>query len=295
MVQITEVQLNNRKISNRDPAIVIAGMNVIESEELCISVAGELKNICERNNVDFIFKASYDKANRSSIDSFRGPGIDQGLKILKTVKDKFNVPIISDIHEPSQAETAAEVLDVIQIPAFLSRQTDLIKAACETEKVINVKKAQFLSPAQMMNIIEKCNHFGNENILLCERGSIFGYDNLIVDFLGIDEIKKIAPTILDITHSLQLPGGKGKSADGRSSQAKALGTAAAAIGLAGFFIEVHPTPENALCDGASATRLSEFESLLLELKKFDELSKSCLLYTSPSPRDRIASRMPSSA
>ena len=274
MVRITEVQLNNRKISNRDPAIVIAGMNVIESEELCISVAGELKNICERNNVDFIFKASYDKANRSSIDSFRGPGIDQGLKILKTVKDEFNVPIISDIHEPSQAETAAEVLDVIQIPAFLSRQTDLIKAACETEKVINVKKAQFLSPAQMMNIIEKCNHFGNENILLCERGSIFGYDNLIVDFLGIDEIKKIAPTILDITHSLQLPGGKGKSADGRSSQAKALGTAAAAIGLAGFFIEVHPSPENALCDGASATRLSEFESLLLELKKFDELSKS---------------------
>jgi 2-dehydro-3-deoxyphosphooctonate aldolase (KDO 8-P synthase) len=274
MVHITEVQLNNRKISNGDPAIVIAGMNVIESEELCISVAGELKNICERNNVDFIFKASYDKANRSSIDSFRGPGIDQGLKILKTVKDEFNVPIISDIHEPSQAETAAEVLDVIQIPAFLSRQTDLIKAACETGKVINVKKAQFLSPAQMMNIIEKCNHFGNENILLCERGSIFGYDNLIVDFLGIDEIKKIAPTILDITHSLQLPGGKGKSADGRSSQAKVLGTAAAAIGLAGFFIEVHPSPENALCDGASATRLSEFESLLLELKKFDELSKS---------------------
>ena len=274
MVQITEVQLNNRKISNRDPAIVIAGMNVIESEELCISVAGELKNICERNNVDFIFKASYDKANRSSIDSFRGPGIDQGLKILKTVKDEFNVPIISDIHEPSQAKAAAEVLDVIQIPAFLSRQTDLIKAACETEKVINVKKAQFLSPAQMMNIIEKCNHFGNKNILLCERGSIFGYDNLIVDFLGIDEIKKIAPTILDITHSLQLPGGKGKSADGRSSQAKVLGTAAAAIGLAGFFIEVHPNPENALCDGASATRLSEFESLLLELKKFDELSKS---------------------
>ena len=274
MVRITEVQLNNRKISNMDPAIVIAGMNVIESEELCISVAGELKNICERNNVDFIFKASYDKANRSSIDSFRGPGIDQGLKILKTVKDEFNVPIISDIHEPSQAEAAAEVLDVIQIPAFLSRQTDLIKAACETEKVINVKKAQFLSPAQMMNIIEKCNHFGNENILLCERGSIFGYDNLIVDFLGIDEIKKIAPTILDITHSLQLPGGKGKSADGRSSQAKVLGTAAAAIGLAGFFIEVHPSPEKALCDGASATRLSEFESLLLELKKFDELSKS---------------------
>ena len=274
MVRITEVQLNNRKISNRDPAIFVAGLNVIESEELCISIAGELKNICERNNVDFIFKASYDKANRSSIDSFRGPGIDQGLKILKTVKDEFNVPIISDIHEPSQAETAAEVLDVIQIPAFLSRQTDLIKAACETEKVINVKKAQFLSPAQMMNIIEKCNHFGNENILLCERGSIFGYDNLIVDFLGIDEIKKIAPTILDITHSLQLPGGKGKSADGRSSQAKVLGTAAAAIGLAGFFIEVHPSPENALCDGASATRLSEFESLLLELKKFDELSKS---------------------
>ena len=274
MVQITEVQLKNRKISNRDPAIFIVGMNVIESEELCISIAGELKNICERNNVDFIFKASFDKANRSSIDSFRGPGIDQGLKILKTVKDEFNVPVISDIHEPSQAEGAAEVLDVIQIPAFLSRQTDLIKAACETEKVINVKKAQFLSPAQMMNIIEKCNHFGNENILLCERGSIFGYDNLIVDFLGIDEIKKIAPTILDITHSLQLPGGKGKSADGRSSQAKVLGTAAAAIGLAGFFIEVHPAPENALCDGASATRLSEFESLLLELKKFDELSKS---------------------
>jgi len=274
MVQIKEAQLNDRKISNSDPAIFIAGMNVIESEELCISVAKELKKICEKNDVDFIFKASFDKANRSSIDSFRGPGVDQGLEILKKVKDELNIPIISDIHEPSQAETAAEVLDVIQIPAFLSRQTDLIKAACETKKVINIKKAQFLSPPQMMNIIEKCNHFGNQNILLCERGSIFGYDNLIVDFLGIDEIKKIAPTILDITHSLQLPGGKGKSADGRSFQAKVLGTAAAAIGLAGFFIEVHPSPENALCDGASATKLSDFESLLIELKKFDEVSKS---------------------
>ena len=274
MVQIKEAQLNDRKISNNDPAIFIAGMNVIESEELCISVAKELKKICEKNDVDFIFKASFDKANRSSIDSFRGPGVDQGLEILKKVKDELNIPIISDIHEPSQAETAAEVLDVIQIPAFLSRQTDLIKAACETKKVINIKKAQFLSPPQMMNIIEKCNHFGNQNILLCERGSIFGYDNLIVDFLGIDEIKKIAPTILDITHSLQLPGGKGKSADGRSFQAKVLGTAAAAIGLAGFFIEVHPSPENALCDGESATKLSEFESLLIELKKFDEVSKS---------------------
>ena len=274
MVQITEIQLNDRRISNRDPAIMIAGLNVIESEELCMSVAGELKKICEKNSVDLIFKASFDKANRSSIASFRGPGVDQGLKILKKVKNEFNVPIISDIHEPAQAETAGEILDVIQIPAFLSRQTDLIKAACETKKVINIKKAQFLSPLQMMNIIEKCNHFGNQKILLCERGSIFGYDNLIVDFLGIDEIKKIAPTILDITHSLQIPGGKGKSADGRSSQAKVLGTAAAAIGLAGFFIEVHPSPENALCDGASATKLSEFESLLLELKKFDELSKS---------------------
>ena len=274
MVQIKEAQLNDLKISNNDPAIFIAGMNVIESEELCISVAKELKKICEKNDVDFIFKASFDKANRSSIDSFRGPGVDQGLEILKKVKDELNIPIISDIHEPSQAETAAEVLDVIQIPAFLSRQTDLIKAACETKKVINIKKAQFLSPPQMMNIIEKCNHFGNQNILLCERGSIFGYDNLIVDFLGIDEIKKIAPTILDITHSLQLPGGKGKSADGRSFQAKVLGTAAAAIGLAGFFIEVHPSPENALCDGASATKLSDFESLLIELKKFDEVSKS---------------------
>ena len=274
MVQITEIQLNNRKISNRDPAIMIAGMNVIESEELCMSVAGELVKICEKNNIDLIFKASFDKANRSSIASFRGPGVDQGLKILKKVKDEFNVPIISDIHEPAQAETAGEILDVIQIPAFLSRQTDLIKAACETKKVINIKKAQFLSPLQMMNIIEKCNHFGNQNILLCERGSIFGYDNLIVDFLGLDKIKKIAPTIFDITHSLQIPGGKGTSADGRSSQAKVLGTAAAAIGLAGFFIEVHPSPENALCDGPSATRLSEFESLLLELKKFDELSKA---------------------
>ena len=199
MVQITEVLLNKRKISNSDPAILMAGMNVIESEELCMSVAGELKKICEKNNIDFIFKASFDKANRSSIDSFRGPGVDQGLKILKNVKDEFNVSIISDIHEPSQAEAAGEVLDVIQIPAFLSRQTDLIKAACETKKVINIKKAQFLSPLQMINIIEKCNHFGNQNILLCERGSIFGYDNLVVDFLGLDEIKKIAPTILDLS------------------------------------------------------------------------------------------------
>ena len=242
------------------------------------------KDELRRSSVSIIFQDNNLLTDFTAIENVMMPLLIKNIhkeeakykaqKILKTVKDEFNVPIISDIHEPSQAETAAEVLDVIQIPAFLSRQTDLIKAACETEKVINVKKAQFLSPAQMKNIIEKCNHFGNENILLCERGSIFGYDNLIVDFLGIDEIKKIAPTILDITHSLQLPGGKGKSADGRSSQAKVLGTAAAAIGLAGFFIEVHPSPENALCDGASATRLSEFESLLLELKKFDELSKS---------------------
>ena len=270
-----KINFKNIEISNSSPIIIIAGLNVFEDLTMASQVASDLKKITDRLGLPFIFKASFDKANRSSVDSYRGPGLKQGIKFFSEIKKTFDIPIITDVHEIGQVEKISEVADIIQIPAFLCRQTDLIKAACETKLPLNIKKGQFLSPGQMLNIINKCHAFDNKNIILCERGSSFGYNNLIVDFLGISELKNFKkPVILDVTHSLQIPGGQGNAADGRSSQALDLALAGTAIGLAGLFIEVHPDPKKALCDGPSATRLDEIENILSKIKSIDNIVKS---------------------
>ncbi|MDA9623646.1 3-deoxy-8-phosphooctulonate synthase [Rhodobiaceae bacterium] len=269
-----KINIGNISLSNSSQICVIAGLNVLENPQMTFDVASYLKKITKNLEIPFIFKASFDKANRSSVESFRGPGLNEGIKIFEEVKKSLNVPIITDIHEISQIEKIAEVVDIIQIPAFLCRQTDLIEAACKSNLPLNIKKGQFLSPGQMSNIIDKCSSFGNDDIMLCERGSSFGYNNLIVDFLGVSELKETqSPVILDVTHSLQLPGGQGNSA-GRSNQALDLALCGAAIGLAGIFLEVHPNPENALCDGPSATKLDEIGNILLKVKALDDMVKS---------------------
>ena len=270
-----EIKIKEINLSNNSPMTIIAGLNILEDEDMALDVAEKLKEITTKHNIPFVFKASFDKANRSSIDSYRGPGIEVGKKIFKSIKKNIDVPIITDIHEEGQIEEISQVVDILQIPAFLCRQTDLISAACKTQLPLNIKKGQFLSPYQMKNIIEKCNSFGNDNIILCERGSSFGYDNLIVDFLGISEQKAFNyPIILDVTHSLQLPGGQGNSAGGRSHQAEDLARAAIALKISGLFIEVHPNPDKALCDGPSATKLEDFEDMIIKIKKIDALVKS---------------------
>ena len=270
-----EIKIKEINLSNNSPMTIIAGLNVLEDEDMALDVAEKLKEITTKHNIPFVFKASFDKANRSSIDSYRGPGLEAGKKIFESIKKNISVPIITDIHEEGQIEEISQVVDILQIPAFLCRQTDLISAACKTQLPLNIKKGQFLSPYQMKNIIEKCNSFGNDNIILCERGSSFGYDNLIVDFLGISEQKSFNyPIILDVTHSLQIPGGKGNSAGGRSHQAEDLARAAIALKISGLFIEVHPNPDKALCDGPSATKLEDFEDMITKIKKIDDLVKS---------------------
>ena len=270
-----EIKIKEINLSNNSPMTIIAGLNVLEDEDMALDVAEKLKEITTKHNIPFVFKASFDKANRSSIDSYRGPGLEAGKKIFESIKKNISVPIITDIHEEGQIEEISQVVDILQIPAFLCRQTDLISAACKTQLPLNIKKGQFLSPYQMKNIIEKCNSFGNDNIILCERGSSFGYDNLIVDFLGISEQKAFNyPIILDVTHSLQLPGGQGNSAGGRSHQAEDLARAAIALKISGLFIEVHPNPDKALCDGPSATKLENFEDMITKIKKIDDLVKS---------------------
>ena len=270
-----EIKVKEISISNNSPMTIIAGLNVLEDENMALKVAEQLKEIPIKHNIPFIFKASFDKANRSSIESYRGPGLKSGIKIFKSIKKHLDLPIITDIHEKGQIEEIAQVVDILQIPAFLCRQTDLISAACKTQLPLNIKKGQFLSPYQMKNIIDKCYSFGNDNIILCERGSSFGYDNLIVDFLGISEQKTFNfPIILDVTHSLQLPGGQGNSAGGRSHQAEDLARAAIALKISGLFIEVHPNPDEALCDGPSATRLEDFEDMIVKVKLIDDLVKS---------------------
>ena len=270
-----EIKIKEINLSNNSPMTIIAGLNVLENEDMALDVAEKLKEITTKHNIPFVFKASFDKANRSSIDSYRGPGLKAGKKIFESIRKNISVPIITDIHEEGQIEEISQVVDILQIPAFLCRQTDLISAACKTQLPLNIKKGQFLSPYQMKNIIEKCNSFGNDNIILCERGSSFGYDNLIVDFLGISEQKAFNyPIILDVTHSLQLPGGQGNSAGGRSHQAEDLARAAIALKISGLFIEVHPNPDKALCDGPSATKLEDFEDMITKIKKIDDLVKS---------------------
>jgi 2-dehydro-3-deoxyphosphooctonate aldolase (KDO 8-P synthase) len=261
------------KFSNESPFVLIGGMNVIESEDLVMEVARTFVEVTGDLGIPYVFKASFDKANRSSIRSFRGPGLEKGLEILAKVKREFGVPILTDVHEPHQAAPAAQVADILQLPAFLARQTDLVVAIASTGAAINVKKPQFLAPQEMKHIIDKCREAGNERVILCERGSSFGYNNLVVDMLGMDEMKALAPVVFDATHALQRPGGRTDSAGGRRAQAAALARSGIALGIAGLFLEAHPDPDQALCDGPSALPLPALRPYLEQMLAVDRLVK----------------------
>lgn len=249
-------------------------MNVIEAEDIMMEVAGRFVEVTSRLRIPYVFKASFDKANRSSINSFRGPGLEKGLGLLSKVKERFGVAVLTDVHEPHQAAPAAAVADVLQIPAFLARQTDLVVAVAKTGAAINVKKPQFLAPKEMQHMINKCREAGNDRVILCERGSSFGYNNLVVDMLGMDLMKPMAPVVFDATHALQRPGGRADSADGRREQAAVLARSGMAVGLAGLFLEAHPDPDKALCDGPCALRLNALEPYLEQMLAIDRLVKS---------------------
>lgn len=270
---IQSVNVAQLEVANDKPFVLFGGMNVLESRDLAMKIAEHYVNVCQTLNIPYVFKASFDKANRSSVNSYRGPGLDEGLKIFEEIKSTFNVPIITDVHEPYQAQPVSEVVDVIQLPAFLARQTDLVVAMAETDAVINVKKPQFLAAHEMRHIITKFAEAGNENVMLCERGSCFGYNNLIVDMLAMDEMKNYAPVIFDATHALQKPGGRSDSADGRRAQAAQLARSGMAVGIAGLFIEAHPDPSKAKCDGPCALPLDKLEPYLKQMKAIDELVK----------------------
>jgi 2-dehydro-3-deoxyphosphooctonate aldolase (KDO 8-P synthase) len=270
----SHLQLGDIRIGNDQPFVLFGGMNVLESQEMAFEIAESYIDICQRLDIGYVFKASFDKANRSSLHSFRGPGLEKGIQWLADIKEKYNVPIITDVHEPYQAAPVAEVADIIQLPAFLSRQTDLVQAMAKTDAIINIKKAQFLAPHEMRHIMNKCLEAGNDKIILCERGTAFGYNNLVVDMLGFDTMKQMdVPVFFDVTHSLQQPGGRSDSAGGRREQITTLARAGMATGLAGLFLEAHPEPEKAKCDGPCALRLSQLEAFLKQLKQIDTLVK----------------------
>ncbi len=274
MNTISHVKVQNITVSNKAPFVLFGGMNVLESEDLAMRIAEKYKEVTTKLGIPYIFKASFDKANRSSVHSYRGPGMEEGLRLFQRIKAEFDVPIITDVHEPYQAAPVAEVVDVIQLPAFLARQTDLVVAMAKTGAVINVKKPQFLAPHEMAHIIKKFGEAGNERIILCERGSCYGYNNLVVDMLGMDLMKPMAPVIFDATHALQMPGGRSDSADGRRKQAAQLARSGIALGIAGLFIESHPDPDNAKCDGPCALPLDQLEAYLTQMKAVDDLVKS---------------------
>ncbi len=268
-------QVGKVKVGGGRPLFVIAGPCVIENEKITLKVAERLKRITGDIKVPWIFKSSFDKANRSSIGSFRGPGLEKGLKILAKVKKEFSVPVLSDIHEPAQARPAAEVLDVIQIPAFLCRQTDLILAAAKTGKVLNIKKGQFLSPEDMKNVVKKAEKGGAKKIILTERGSSFGYSNLVVDMRSLVIMGKLGwPVVFDATHSVQIPGGLGHASGGEREFVAPLARAAVAAGVDGVFMEVHPDPDKALCDGPNSLDIFELKDLLIEIKTIDKVVKA---------------------
>lgn len=270
-----QIKVGDLTCSNDLPFVLFGGMNVLESEGLAMEVAAAYQDVTEKLGIPWVFKASFDKANRSSLTSFRGPGLDKGLEILARIKEGFGVPIITDIHEPEQAAPAAEVADVIQLPAFLSRQTDLVHAMAKTGAVINIKKAQFLAAHEMRHILNKCVEAGNDQLMLCERGTMFGYNNLVVDTLAFGEMKAFEyPVIFDVTHALQRPGARSDSADGRRQQVLELGRAGMSQGIAGLFLESHPDPDNAKCDGPCALPLDQLEPFLAQMKAFDQLAKS---------------------
>jgi len=274
MKSIEQVYVSNIKVSNTSPFVLFGGMNVLESKDLAMKIAETYKEITTKLGIPYVFKASFDKANRSSVNAYRGPGMEEGLRIFESIKKEFDVPIITDVHECHQAAPVAEVVDVIQLPAFLARQTDLVVAMAKTGAVINVKKPQFLAPHEMAHIINKFDEAGNNNIILCERGSCYGYNNLVVDMLGMDLMKPMAPVIFDATHALQMPGGRSDSADGRRKQAAQLAKSGIALGIAGLFIESHPDPDNAKCDGPCALPLNKLEAYLTQMKAVDDLVKS---------------------
>jgi len=268
---ITKVPVKNLTIGRPEPMILISGPCVIEDEKTTFNIASRLKQITDKLNIPFIFKASYDKANRTSIDSYRGPGIEKGLDVLSAIRKELDVPIISDVHRLGEVDLAASVLDVIQIPAFLCRQTDLLLATAETGKPINVKKGQFLAPWDMKNVVKKISSTGNNKIILTDRGVSFGYNNLVSDFRCIKIMHETGcPVIFDATHSVQLPGGAGSSSAGQSEFAPLLARAAIAVGADGLFIETHENPEKALSDGPNAIRLDEMEPLLIQLKAIEK-------------------------
>jgi len=269
------LQLGQIRIANTEPLLLIGGMNVLESEELALRVAAEFKRVCSALGIPYVFKASFDKANRSSISSFRGPGLERGLQMLARIKQEFGVPILTDVHEPGQAAAVAEVADILQLPAFLSRQTDLVLALARTGAMINIKKAQFLAPQEMRHILRKFEEAGNDRLMLCERGSCFGYNNLVVDMLGFPQMKKFGyPLLFDVTHALQMPGGRADSAGGRRQDVLSLARAGISQGLAGLFLEAHPEPDEALCDGPCALPLNQLEPFLAQLQALDTLVKS---------------------
>lgn len=259
---------------NSLPLMLLGGMNVLESAELADEVAQAYVAVTQKLGMPYVFKASFDKANRSSIHSYRGPGMDKGLQILADIKARYNVPIITDVHEPWQAAPAAEVADIIQLPAFLARQTDLVVAMAKTGAAINIKKPQFLAPHEMRHILSKFQEAGNDRLMLCERGTSFGYNNLVVDMLGFGDMKHTGyPVFFDVTHALQRPGGRADSADGRRAQVAELARAGVAVGLAGLFLEAHPDPDNAKCDGPCALPLDQLEPFLTQLAQLDALVK----------------------
>ena len=268
------IEVGNLRVSNDLPFVLFGGMNVLESRELALEVASAYKEVTNRLGIPYIFKASFDKANRSSVASFRGPGLEKGCEILAEIKQTFDVPVISDIHEPHQAKPAAEVIDVLQLPAFLCRQTDLVVALAETGRPVNVKKAQFLAAHEMGHILRKFAEVGNEKVLLCERGTSFGYNNLVVDPLNFGIMKKTGcPVVFDVTHSLQVPGGRSDSADGRRQAVFELMLAGMSQGIGGLFLESHPTPSEAKCDGPCALPLDKLEAFLTQAKAMDDLVK----------------------
>jgi 2-dehydro-3-deoxyphosphooctonate aldolase (KDO 8-P synthase) len=269
-----EIIMKDFVIGGKNPFVLIAGPCVIETEETTREIASYLKEITNQLSIPFIYKASYDKANRTSLDSFRGPGLRKGLKVLKSIKDELSLPILSDVHRFEEIDEAAAVLDIIQIPAFLCRQTDFVTAVAATGRAVNVKKGQFLAPWDMTNVVEKVLAAGNDRIMITERGSSFGYNNLVVDMCSLPIMRKMGfPVVFDATHSVQLPGGEGTSSGGRRDMALYLARAAVATGIDGLFMEVHPDPDCALCDGPNSLNMRSLPDLLAILKEIDGIVK----------------------
>ncbi|MFB0827043.1 3-deoxy-8-phosphooctulonate synthase [Chromobacterium violaceum] len=263
-------------VGNEAPFTLFGGINVLESRDLALRAAEEYVRVTQKLGIPYVFKGSFDKANRSSIHSYRGPGLEEGMKILQAVKDTFGVPVITDVHEPWQAAPVAEVADVVQLPAFLARQTDLVEALAKTGRAVNIKKPQFMSPAQIQNVVEKFVEAGNEQLILCDRGTCLGYDNLVVDMLGFGVMKKVSgnrPVIFDVTHSLQQRESGAAASGGRRAQVAELARAGMAVGIAGLFLEAHPNPAEAKCDGPSALPLAQLEPFLAQVKAIDDLVK----------------------